>query len=192
MKVIHVLKKIDTIDQDIKDLKKLERSLSRDKSFSTPIFMSIEKQINILLGERIKLLELKVDVPAGTTLLVAGKEADKEETRAPEKPAAKAKPKKSKPKKATPEDAMPSLDEIAMLTQTQIDDRIRELEDEREKDRKSAKLRLKEDADTGSGNDESVKLLDIALEKGTLDKGEIEKRKRKVRFFKDNFPGGEY
>jgi hypothetical protein len=35
--------------------------------------------------------------------------------------------------------------------------------------------------------DESVKLLDIALEKGTLNRKDIEKEK-KVRFFRENFP----
>ena len=63
MKVVHVLKKIELIDSDIKDLRKMEKSLQRNKSFTTPIYLSIEKQINILLGERIKLLELKIDNP---------------------------------------------------------------------------------------------------------------------------------
>ena len=43
--------------------------------------------------------------------------------------------------------------------------------------------------DTYHGN---IKLLDIALENGTLNKSVQEKEKKKVRFFKDNFPGGEY
>ena len=53
MKVIHVLKKIEQLDEDIKELRKMEKSLQRNKSFSTPIFMTIEKQINLLLGDRI-------------------------------------------------------------------------------------------------------------------------------------------
>ncbi len=63
MKVIHIIKKIEAVDDDIRELRKLEKSLTRDKSFSTPIYMSIEKQINILLGDRIKLLELKIANP---------------------------------------------------------------------------------------------------------------------------------
>ena len=63
MKVVHVIKRVETIDNDIKELRKLEKSLSRDKSFSTPIYMTIEKQINILLGERIKLLDLRISNP---------------------------------------------------------------------------------------------------------------------------------
>ena len=41
-------------------------------------------------------------------------------------------------------------------------------------------------------SDESVKLLDVALENGSLNKDSIDKERKKVRFFKDNFPGGEY
>ncbi|HEY1406111.1 MAG TPA: hypothetical protein VF857_05830, partial [Spirochaetota bacterium] len=63
MKVIHVLKKIEQVDDDIKELRKMEKALQRNKSFSNPIYMTIEKQINILLGERIKLLELSIANP---------------------------------------------------------------------------------------------------------------------------------
>ena len=63
MKVVHVIKRVEMIDNDVKELRKLEKSLSRDKSFSTPIYMTIEKQINILLGDRIKLLDLKIANP---------------------------------------------------------------------------------------------------------------------------------
>ena len=52
-------------------------------------------------------------------------------------------------------------------------------------------LRPDDDEDEKT-SDESIKLLDIALEKGTLARSDSEKEKRKVKFFKDNFPGGEY
>ncbi len=63
MKVIHVIKKIEELDKDIQELKKLEKFVKKNKSFTTPIFMSIEKQINILLGDRIKLFDLKIENP---------------------------------------------------------------------------------------------------------------------------------
>lgn len=63
MRVIHILKKIETIDNDIKELRKLEKTLTREKSFTTPIYMTIEKQINIMLDERIKLLNQKIENP---------------------------------------------------------------------------------------------------------------------------------
>ena len=52
MKVIHILKRMETIDSDIKDLRKMEKALTKNKSFTTPIYMSIEKQINIKLSTR--------------------------------------------------------------------------------------------------------------------------------------------
>jgi len=184
MKVIHVLKKIEDIDQDIKELRKLEKTVQRNKSFTTPIFMSIEKQINILLGERIKLLELKItnppdsmvldiegDSPVETPLLVPS---------AQKKGAAKAKPKKAKPsiKKNLEEE------EIRMLTQDDIDSRFSTIQKQSEKAKEKEKAKV---AAEEKKNDESVKLLDIALEKGSLaDKDDT--KEKKVRFFRDNFP----
>ncbi len=63
MKVAHVVKRIEMIDDDIKQLKKLETQLKKGKSYSTPIMISIEKQINIMLAERIKFLELRIENP---------------------------------------------------------------------------------------------------------------------------------
>ena len=68
MKVIHVLKKIEALDQDIKELRKLEKSLERNKAFTAPIFMTIEKQINILLADRIKMLKLDIKNPPQSLL----------------------------------------------------------------------------------------------------------------------------
>ena len=60
MKVIHVLKKIEQIDDDVRELRKMEKSLQRNKSFTTPICMTIEKQINNLLGDKNKSEQAKV------------------------------------------------------------------------------------------------------------------------------------
>jgi len=77
MKVVHVIKRLETIDNDIKELRKLEKTIARDKSFTTPIFMTIEKQINILLGERIKMLELQILNPPES--FTSNIEGDKDE-----------------------------------------------------------------------------------------------------------------
>ncbi len=69
MKVVHVLKRIELIDEDIRELRKLEKTIDKDKSFSTPIYLSIEKQINLLLGERIKLIELPILNPPENYIL---------------------------------------------------------------------------------------------------------------------------
>lgn len=63
MKVAHVVKRIEMIDDDIKQLRKLETQIKKGKTYSDPIKISIEKQINILLAERIKFLDLKIANP---------------------------------------------------------------------------------------------------------------------------------
>jgi len=182
MKVIHVLKRIEMIDQDIRELRKLEKSLQRNKSFTQPIFITIEKQINILLGERIKLLELTIANPPAN--LQPEEEVGEALIAEPKKKTAKKKePKENKISKTAVE---LEEQEFSMLTQDDIDKKIAKLQQDDEYKSKDDDKANKEDDDT------AVKLLDIALEKGTINKQEVETQKKKIRFFKDNFPGGEY
>ncbi len=185
MKVIHVLKKIEEIDQDIKELRKLEKTVTRNKSFTTPIFMSIEKQINILLGERIKLLELKIENPPEfMQKAIDGDEPVKTPVLTPSQQKAK---QPHKPKKKMKAAVRKDLDEeeIRMLTQDDIDTRISAIRKEKENEAEKAADSKKDDE--ARDEDESVKLLDLALEKGTLNSKE-ENKDKKVRFFRDNFP----
>ena len=76
MKVIHIIKKLEEIDKDINELKKLERQLKKSKNYAEPIRISIEKQINILLSEKIKLYELEIEVKNPPHYLVV--ESEKE------------------------------------------------------------------------------------------------------------------
>jgi hypothetical protein len=194
MRVIHILKKIETIDNDIKELRKLEKTLTREKSFTTPIYMTIEKQINIMLDERIKLLNQKIENPPQNLVAeIKGeeKESSPEPLQAREnrsakktKPAAKASPAKPQQK---PIIELPDDDDIPMLTQDQIDARFNAIKNEEETaESKSAGTKKEEKAGADS-DDTSVKLLDVALEKGTLNKKVID-REKKVRFFRENFP----
>jgi hypothetical protein len=192
MKVIHVIKRIEDIDNDIRELKKLERSVKKNKSFTTPIFMSIEKQINLLLGDRIKLLDLRIENPPEA--LKKQIEGDEEMVKpaAPAKaaPAAEKKKKAAKPKKIVreepDEDEEFDDDQINMLTQDQIDAKIRSLESDRQKTKSAASKPSVQKTITDPG----VKILDIALEKGTLADDDEEKKdkEKKVKFFRDNFP----
>lgn len=203
MKVIHVLKRIETIDQDIKELRKLEKSLERNKSFTGPIFLTIEKQINLLLGERIKMLELEIkNPPESLQKEIEGDDtavADTPVINQPMKPKskkaeapAKAKKAAAKPSKAekTPAPAMDDDDDddipMPILTQDAIDRKIDQIKNDPESHPMSAA-----DEETAIP-DSSVKLLDIALEKGTLDRKTVAQEKKRIRFFRDNFPGGEY
>ncbi|MCP4137360.1 MAG: hypothetical protein GY754_40710 [bacterium] len=214
MKVVHVLKKIEMIDEDVKELKKLEKSVARNKSFSTPIYMSIEKQINILLGERIKLLELKVDNPPDYMVEeIEGKLPEKVvPTPPPKTKIVKKKAKKPTAKKVIRDDI--DDDDIPMLTQDAIDAKLNamasgettkvekkvekkakpepEMVEPESPDYEAAAAEADEIDDVEDDmekdiDDDSVKLLDIALEKGTLVKKKVE-REKKVRFFRENFP----
>jgi len=213
MKVIHALKKIEQIDDDVRELRKMEKSLQRNKSFTTPIFMTIEKQINNLLGDKNKILELTLSNPPEAMArefdgdpaetvrpLRKSAKADKNRKAAPKQkePAAKAKAKTSaseavKEKAATEkDDAFDNMDSIPMLTQDMIDSKFDSMKSSAVKD-KPAKEPLK--PLLSRDDDRDVKLLDIALSKGTLNKEEIEKEKdktKRVRFFRDNFPGSDY
>jgi hypothetical protein len=205
MKVIHIIKKIEAVDDDIRELRKLEKSLARDKSFSTPIYMSIEKQINILLGDRIKLLELKIANPPADLVkeIEGGSEPSaKKEEKAPSKEE-KLIQKKTKPRKersaqisgrmTDDDDDSEEIDDIGILTQDLIDEKFARLKEEKEQSDRKIMSKLSDDDEDEDITDESIKLLDVALENGTLNKSSLDKEKKKVKFFKDNFPGsGEY
>lgn len=206
MRVVHVLKRVETIDNDIKELRKLEKTLTREKSFTTPIYMTIEKQINIMLDERIKLLNLKIENPPqnlvdeieGEKTETAPAPLQKTETRSVKKGKPAAKPAQAKPQRK-PVIELPDDDDIPMLTQDQIDARFNAMKNEEKKesakpihaekkneeDTKPARKHAEENDD--SSDDTSIKLLDVALEKGTLNKKVID-REKKVRFFRENFP----
>ena len=197
MKVVHVIKRVETIDNDIKELRKLEKSISRDKSFTTPIFMTIEKQINILLGERIKLLELQIlNPPESFTADIEGDSEEIEETPAQIIPEPKKIVKKTQPKAA--EQAAPVIppkrkiiipddDDIPMLTQEEIDAKFQTIKsEEKAKPEQTESIKAIPEQDTPL-DDTSIKLLDVALEKGSLNRKVMDKEK-KVRFFRENFP----
>ena len=189
MKVIHIIKRIEEIDLDVRELKKLEKSIKKNKSFTTPIYMSIEKQVNILLGERIKMLELRIENPP-EALRTQIEGVEKEEG---EKPLRKQAPEYEKKKKEKETKAKIAVEEdfpeedTPMLTQEQIDAKINALESEKNKNKQNENVRA--GSEKKLFNDNSVKILDIALEKGTLvDKDEKKDKDKKVRFFRDNFP----
>ncbi len=190
MKVVHVLKKIETIDNDIKELRKMEKSLHKNKSFTTPIYLSIEKQINILLDERIKMLGLRIENPPPSLAGEMEKALD-DQKKVAERPQEKKKNRIKKIKSGavkSPQEEIP-VEDIPIMTQDLIDEKIKKINREAGA---AEPRKLLNNVETNLPGDESVKLLDIALEKGSISKNDIDKEKKKVRFFKENFPGGEY
>jgi hypothetical protein len=184
MKVIHVIKRIEDIDQDIRELKKLEKTVKKNKSFTTPIFMSIEKQINILLGDRIKMLDLKIENPPEAMRKEIEGDEKEEKPVIQQKPAPEPEKKKKEPRSKKVEVEEPLDDEIPMLTQDLIDAKINKMELDKEKSKAAAKAAPAQKII----NDASVKILDIALEKGTLSSDNEDSKEKKVKFFRDNFP----
>ncbi|HPX91297.1 MAG TPA: hypothetical protein PKZ93_07255, partial [Spirochaetota bacterium] len=164
------------------------------------------KQINILLSERIKLLELKIANPPENLLSDEEIEREKEPEPLPIN-TEKKKNKKAKPLNKTSEEERSATsktkeipvsrpkreiivpddeDDIPMLTQDEIDAKFENLKGDA-KTNAQRDIELKEENLAEDSDDTHVKLLDIALEKGTLSKKTIEKEK-KVRFFRENFP----
>ena len=197
MKVVHVIKRVETIDNDIKELRKLEKSIARDKSFTTPIFMTIEKQINILLGERIKMLDLQIlNPPESFTAGIAGEEEEIIEAPVqvipePKKAVKKTQPKESVPVKTAPpvkrKITIPDDDDIPMLTQDQIDAKFSTIKSEEKTKIENTIISPAFDEEDTPLDDTSIKLLDVALEKGSLNR-KVMDREKKVRFFRENFP----
>lgn len=196
MKVVHVIKRLETIDNDIKELRKLEKSISRDKSFTTPIFMTIEKQVNILLGERVSLLDLQIANPPKT--FVAADEGEDEVPVSPihtipepKKTVKKARAKEVEEVKPAPavkrKITIPDDDDIPMLTQDMVDAKFDTIKIEEKAKSDSIDASKKSPEKDTPLDDASIKLLDVALEKGSLNKKVMDKEK-KVRFFRENFP----
>ena len=63
VKFVHVLKRLEVLDRDIEELRRIESSLEKGRTYSTSLNISLELQINHLLNERVKLMELRIENP---------------------------------------------------------------------------------------------------------------------------------
>ena len=63
VKLIHVLKHLELIDRDVNELRGLTASLASKRTYSHAIRIALELQINNLLNERVKMMELKIKDP---------------------------------------------------------------------------------------------------------------------------------
>lgn len=62
-KVIHLIKRVEQIDREINELHHLVDGIDNTRSYRNPMKIAAEKQINDLVGERVKLMELKIENP---------------------------------------------------------------------------------------------------------------------------------
>lgn len=63
VKIIHVIKRLEALDRDISELRQLTQNLDRDRGYYSELSIAFDKQINKLLNERTKLMELKIENP---------------------------------------------------------------------------------------------------------------------------------
>ena len=61
VKFVHVMKRIESLDRDISEIQMLQDDLNPDRDYSMPIKISLEQQVNNLLNERTKLMEVRIE-----------------------------------------------------------------------------------------------------------------------------------
>ena len=77
VKFVHVLKRIEALERDIGEIHSLQGELDDSRSYSTPIKISLEQQVNNLLNEKTKLMEVRIDNPPDFFTLAGKSEATK-------------------------------------------------------------------------------------------------------------------
>lgn len=63
VKVIHLVKRVEQIDREIAELHHLVDGIDGARSYRNTMKIAAEQQINNLVGERVKLMELKIESP---------------------------------------------------------------------------------------------------------------------------------
>jgi hypothetical protein len=55
------MKRIESLDRDITEIQMLQEDINPDRSYSTPLKISLEQQVNNLLNEKTKLMEVRIE-----------------------------------------------------------------------------------------------------------------------------------
>ncbi|GAB4442581.1 MAG: hypothetical protein OHK0011_24990 [Turneriella sp.] len=63
VKVIHLIKRVEQIDKEIAELHGLVDGIDSTRSYRNALKIAAEQQINNLIGEKVKLMELKIENP---------------------------------------------------------------------------------------------------------------------------------
>lgn len=63
VKVIHLIKRVEQIDREVNELHHLVGSIDSSRSYRNTMKIAAEQQINNLVGEKVKLMELKIENP---------------------------------------------------------------------------------------------------------------------------------
>lgn len=63
VRLIHVLNRMENIENNIRELINIEKSIPQKREYHQALYLAIEKEINHFLDERIKLRDLKIENP---------------------------------------------------------------------------------------------------------------------------------
>jgi hypothetical protein len=63
VKVIHLIKRVEQIDKEIAELHGLVDGIDSSRSYRNTLKIAAEQQINNLIGEKVKLMELRIENP---------------------------------------------------------------------------------------------------------------------------------
>lgn len=63
VKVIHLVKRVEQIDREVAELHHLVEGIDASRSYRNTMKIAAEQQINNLIGEKVKLMELKIENP---------------------------------------------------------------------------------------------------------------------------------
>jgi hypothetical protein len=63
VKVIHLIKRVEQIDREISELHHMVDDIDTTRSYRNSLKIAAEQQINNLVGEKVKLMELKIENP---------------------------------------------------------------------------------------------------------------------------------
>jgi len=61
VKFVHVMKRIETLQRDISEIHALQQDIHVDREYSVPLRISLEQQVNNLLNEKTKLMEVRIE-----------------------------------------------------------------------------------------------------------------------------------
>jgi len=63
VKIINIIERLEALDRDLDELRDLKHRLSKGRAYTDDMIIAFDRQINLLVSERVKLMELKVENP---------------------------------------------------------------------------------------------------------------------------------
>jgi hypothetical protein len=61
VKFVHVMKRIESLERDISEIHTIAGEINSDRDYSTSLKISLEQQVNNLLNEKTRLMEVRIE-----------------------------------------------------------------------------------------------------------------------------------